>query len=108
MSAHARNHCIVDEVHRISRACILGELIGSEIESSQVRIDDHVLEHRAETDRIPDLRLFFAREINAFGVAATFEIEDAAIAPAMLVIPDQPACRICRQRGLTRARQPEK
>ena len=43
---------------------------------------------------------FSAREPDALGVAAAFEIEDAAVAPAVLVVADQPALRVGGKRGL--------
>lgn len=40
--------------------------------------------------------------MNGFGVTATFNVKDAVIVPAMLVIPNQAAVRIGRQGGFTR------
>ena len=54
-----------------------------------------------------DLGLGFLRQLDALGVAAAFEIEDAVIAPAVLVVADQRAVRIGRQRGLAGAGQAE-
>src|ERR1700682_3634745 len=45
--------------------------------------------------------------MNALGIAAAFEIEDAAIAPTMLVIANQLPRGIRRQRGLASAGQAE-
>ncbi|MNT05893.1 hypothetical protein D3C72_1405380 [compost metagenome] len=68
----------------------------------------HVFENRAETaGRGVDFRFGFGRKLDRLGVAAAFEVEDAVLAPAMLVIADQRARRIGRQRGLAGAGQAE-
>ncbi len=108
MSAHAGNDGVVDKLQAVSGARILGELVGIEIQQSQLGIHLDVFEHGAEADRVPDLRLFFFREIDALGVAAAFEIENAALAPAVLVIANQAALRIGGKRGLTSAGEAEK
>ncbi len=71
------------------------------------RIEHHVLQHRAEAQRVPDLRLILLREANALGVAAAFKVKDAGGAPAMLIIANEAAGGIGRQRRLAGARQPE-
>ena len=71
------------------------------------RIHDDVFEHRAEADRVPDLRLVLPREANALGVAAAFEVEDAVVAPAVLVVADQAALRVGGERRLAGARKAE-
>jgi hypothetical protein len=42
-----------------------------------------------------------------FGVAAALEIEDALVGPAVLVVADERAVRIGRERGLARAGEPK-
>jgi hypothetical protein len=59
-----------------------------------VVVEHHVLEHGAEPDGVPDLRLDFLREFDALGVAAALDVEDALRRPAVLVIADQRAIRI--------------
>src|SRR5205807_2092530 len=51
--------------------------------------------------------LRFLVDADRLRIAAAFEVEDAAVAPAVLVIADQPARRIGRQRRLAGAAQPE-
>jgi hypothetical protein len=50
-----------------------------------------------------DLRLGFGRETNDLGVAAVLEVEDAVLAPAMLVVADQAAGGVGREGGLAGA-----
>ena len=69
---------------------------------------DDVLEHGAESaGRRVDLRLRFGRQADRLGVAAAFEVEHAAVAPPVLVVADQPAVGIARERRLAGAGQPE-
>ena len=108
MSALPGRHGVVDELNRIRRPGVLGELVGVEIEPARHRIDHDVLEHRAEAagHRV-DLRFRLRRQTNRLRVTAAFEVEHAVVAPPVLVVADQPAGGVARQRGLSSAREPE-
>ncbi len=54
-----------------------------------------------------DLRLGLGREPNDLRVAATLEVEDAVLGPAVLVVADQPPLGIRRERRLAGPREPE-
>ena len=71
-------------------------------------IDDDIFDNGTEADRIEYDRLVLAGEIDALRVTPAFEVEHGAFAPAMLVVADQKARRICRERGFARAGQTEK
>jgi hypothetical protein len=74
----------------------------------EVGPEDHVLEHGPETaGGGVDLGLVLGREPDDLGVAAALEVEDALVGPAVLVVADEPAVGIRRQRGLAGARQAE-
>ena len=74
----------------------------------QLRIERHILHHRAETfGRRIDLGLGLARQLDRLGVAAALEIEDSVAAPAMLVVADQRAVRVGGKRGLAGAGEAE-
>ena len=97
---------VVDETDRVRRARILGERRIIQVQRARLGIEDHVLEDRAEpARRRVDLWLGLGGELDHLRVTAAFEIEDAAVAPAMLVISDQAPLRIARQGGLPRTRQ---
>ena len=106
--AYARNHRVVDVLERVGRARVLGDLVGIEIEQARARVHRHVFEDRAEADGVPDLRLVLPREPDALGVASALEVEDAVVAPAVLVVADQAAQGVGRKRGLAGAGEPEK
>ena len=97
-----------DGVERIGRAGILG--LGAVVVVRHARdgIEHHVLQHRAEAvGGVPDHRLGFLAEPDGLGVAAAFEIEDAVRAPAVLVVTDERARRVSRERGLAGAGEAE-
>src|SRR5271166_1209249 len=96
MAAEAGNDRIVDELHRIGGARVLGLAFVVVVGNARERIEHHVLQHRTEAQRVPDLRLVLLREANALGVATAFEVENARRAPAVLIIPDEPAGGIGR------------
>ena len=108
MTGAAGARGVRDEVERIGRAGVLGLGAVVVIGDARVRIEHHVLQHGAEAvGGVPDLRLGFPRELDGLGVAAALEIEDAVRAPAVLVVADQRAVRVGRQRGLAGAGQAE-
>src|SRR6185312_11234239 len=54
------------------------------------------------------LRLLFGGQPGAFGVTTSLKVKYGIIAPAMLVVADQPAFRIGRQRGFSGTRKAKK
>ena len=54
-----------------------------------VFIEHHVFEYRAEAQRLENVRLALGREVDRLRVAAAFDIEDAILAPAVLVVANQ-------------------
>ncbi len=97
-----------DEMQRIGATGVFGQRSVIEIRNA-VFVHHHVFEHGAKAaGRSVDLGFGLGREADRLRVAAAFEVEDAVFAPAMLVVADQRAIRIGRQRGLAGARQAEK
>ena len=71
-------------------------------------VDDDVFDDGAETNGIEDQRFFFARQIDALGVATAFQIEYGTDAPTVFVVANQQPVGICRERRLARAGEAEK
>jgi hypothetical protein len=93
--------CVVDERQRIRAARIFGQRRVIEIQATRLRIDHDIFQKGPEAlCRRIDLRLRFCRQLDHFRVAAAFKVEDASIAPSMLIVADQAAQRIARQCGL--------
>jgi hypothetical protein len=108
LAGTAGSRGVRDEVERIGRTGVFGFRSVVEVRHAGVFIEHHVLQHGAEAVAGgEDLRFGFFRQLDALGVAAALEIEDAVIAPAMLVVTDQRAVGIGRERGLAGAGQAE-
>ena len=108
MTGAAGARRVRDEVERIGRTGVLGLLVAVVVRDARLRIEHDVFQHRAEAvGGVPDFRLGLGRELDGLGVAAAFEIEDALRRPAGLVVADQGAVRIGRERGLAGAGQAE-
>ena len=108
MPAHLLVDGVVDEVERVRGACVLGDRLivqvdftrhGIKGERSPARCRSGACRHKSAAQPW--------REVDDLGVAAVLEVEDAIVAPAVLVVADQSALRIRRQRCLARSRQAE-
>ena len=97
---------LCDELDRIRAARVLRDARVGVIDAVIV-IEHHVLEHRAEAQRLEDVRLALGREVDRLGVAAAFDVEDAVVAPAVLVVADEMPLRIGGERRLARAAEAE-
>ena len=93
--------------HRIGDASVFrfGSVVI--VRHSAVGVEDHVFEYGAESDGIPDLGFAFPAELDAFGIAATLDVEHAGVRPSVFVIADEGAIRIGRERGLARTGKPK-
>ena len=107
MAGALRRQRVRDPLELVRRAIVLGLGVVVEVEDAAF-VDGDVLEHRAEAvHRVPDLGLGLGREPDRLGVAAAFEVEDAVVAPAVLVVSDQEPLGIGRERRLARAGEAE-
>ena len=83
-----RRQRVRDLLELVRGAGVLGLGVVVEVEDAAL-VDDDVLEHRAEACALPDLGLGLGREADRLRVAAALEVEDAVVAPAVLVVADQ-------------------
>ena len=96
-----------DLLELVRGARVLGLRLVVEVEHAAL-VDDDVLEDRPErARRLEDLRLGLRREPDHLRVAAAFDVEDAVVAPAVLVVADQPPLGIGGERRLARSREAE-
>lgn len=86
---------------------VLGEGRVVVVDLARVLVEHDVLENRTEADGAKDIRLLLGRETDALGVAAALDVEHAALAPAVLVVADQRAVGVGRERRLARAGEAE-
>lgn len=66
-----------------------------------------VFKDGSELDGIPNFWFLLFREINCFGVASAFDVEDACVAPAVLIVSDEPSLRVCREGCLSSSTKTE-
>ena len=99
---------VADEIERIGGPGVLGDPVGVQVELPGYRVELDVLQDRPEPlRRLEDVRLVHRAEADRLRVAAALEVEDAVVAPAVLVIADEAPFGIGRERRLARARQSE-
>src|SRR4029077_5319567 len=107
MAGHAGDLCVLNELDRIRSTSVLRDArVG--IVNVAIFIEHDVLEHSAEAQRLKDVRLVFWREVDRLRVAASFDVEDALIAPNVFVVANKMTFRISRERGFPRAAETEK
>ena len=107
MARHAGDLRVADEVDRVGPAGVLRDACVVEVDVVAVLVVDHVFEHRAEPERLEDVGLRLGSEVDRLGVAASLDVKDARVAPAVLVVADQEPLRVGGERGLACAREAE-
>ena len=102
-----RAHNLPDVGDGICNAQICGcGLVG--IIRGAVGCHSDVLQQGVRANGIPGVRLTVSGEIENPGAAAPFQVEEAVIIPAVLVIANQQALGVTRQSGLAGSGQAEK
>ena len=108
MPAHFFRNRVVDVFERIRCAGVLRERRIVEIDMAGDGVEDDVFKNGTELSRAGiDLRLGGRRKADDFCVTSSFDIEDAFIAPTVLIVADKPAGRIGGERRFAGARQTE-
>jgi len=98
---------VVDVLNGVGAASVLSEGSVIVVDLAGDGVEDDVLEDRTEADGVENIGLLLGRETNALGIAAALDVEDAAVAPAVLVVADQSAVGVGRQSGFTSTGQTE-
>lgn len=82
------------------------KVVGHELVPSLL-LQRHILEHGVRVNRAVNIRLCLLAKIDRLGVAPALKVEDAVLVPAVLVVSDERALRVGRQRRLPGATEPE-
>lgn len=106
-AADAGNGRVGNIVDRIADAGIFRILAVEIVRPPRRRVEDDVFNEAARTDGVVNVRFLFGVQVDAFGIAAAFEVEDASRRPAVFVVADELAVRVCRQGRFPRAGQAE-
>ena len=96
VTAYAGYLGVRNKLDRVGTARVLGQRGVGIVDLPGTLIKDNILKNGAEADRLVDLRLTLGSEINALGVAAALDVEDAVLRPAVLIIADQLAAELTR------------
>ena len=107
VTGDARDLRVADELDRIGAARVLREAGVAEIDVPVFGIEDDVLQHRAEVERVEDFRLGFRGQVDRLRVATALDVEDAVVGPDVFVVADELALRIGGERRLARAGKAE-
>ena len=103
----ARDLRVRDELDRVRAARVLRDAHVVVVGHARRRVVHDVLEDAAELDRVEDLGLLLRGEVDALGVAAALDVEDARVGPDVLVVADERAVGVGGERGLAGPRQAE-
>ncbi len=108
MAGDAGRAGVGDGVERISGAGVFRQPAIVEVRGSGGGVEGDVFQNGAKAiGGGEDFGLGFLREADCFGVAAAFEVEDAVLGPAVLVVAEKRAVGIGRKRGFAGARKAE-
>lgn len=86
---------------------VLGEGDIVVVDNTGDGVEDGVLEDGAELDGVENIGLLLGGETNALGVAATLNVEDTGVGPAVLIVTDKLTLGVGRQGGLSSTGQTE-
>ena len=102
--AHALGPCVRNVLHGVGHARVVcdGDVV---VVGLAVLVEHHVFADGAKADGVEDLGLVEGIQAFALGVAAALDVEDAHVGPAVLVVADQQARGVGRERGFTGAGQ---
>lgn len=90
-----------DELDGVRASGVLGEGSILVVDLSGKRVEDNVLKDGAELDGVENIGLLLLGETEALGVAATLDVEDTSVGPAVLVITDQESVGVSGEGSLT-------
>lgn len=96
----ARNLGVLDVLDGVGASGVLGEGDIVVIDVAGIWVEDDVLKDGTVLDGAVNIGLLLGGEANALGVAATLDVEDTTVGPAVLVITNQLAVGVSRESGL--------
>jgi hypothetical protein len=101
----ARNLGVLNVLDGVCAASVLGQGVVVVVDQTGHGVENNVFEDGTETDGVENIRLLLGRETNALGVAASLDVEDTSVTPAVLIVTNEGALGIGRERGFACTRQ---
>lgn len=102
---NTRNSGVGNVLDGIGTAGILCDRAVIVIDFASDGVNNDILKDASKLDGIKNLGLLVSRQVDAFGIAATFDVEDSVVSPAMLIVANEIPMDVSRQGSLTSARQ---
>lgn len=99
-AGHAGDLGVLDVLDGVGDTGVLGEGGVIVVDNASGGVENDVLEDGTKLDGVENIGLLLGGETNALGVAAALNVEDATVAPAVLVVTDQGALGVGRESGL--------
>lgn len=91
---------VVDILNWVGATGVLGESDIIVIDETGLWVEDNVLKDGAELDGVVNIWLLLSGETNALGVAASLNVEDTGVGPAVLVITNELSVLVGGEGGL--------
>lgn len=98
---------VLDILNGVSAAGVLSEGGVVIVNDARLGIENNVLKDGSEADGVEDIGFLLGGEADTLGVASTFDVEDATVTPAVLVITDQGTLWVSGEGGFAGAGQTE-
>jgi hypothetical protein len=98
---------VLDVLNGVGATGVLGEGGIVVVDVAGDGVEDSVLKDGTEADGVENIGLLLGGETNALGVAATLNVEDTLVGPAVLIVTDQLALGVGGQGGLAGTGQTE-
>lgn len=103
----ARNLGVGNILDGVSASSVLSQRTVVVVDLTSLGVEDDVLENGAIADSVEDIGLLLGGQTNGLCVAATLDVEDTTVTPAVLVVTDESTVGVRREGGLAGAGQTE-
>lgn len=97
---NARDLGVLDVLNGVGTSGVLGESDIVVVDVAGIWVEDDVFKDGTVLDGAVNIGLLLGGKTDALGVAATLDVEDTTVRPAVLVITDQLAVGVSRESGL--------
>lgn len=103
----AGNLGVLDVLDGVGTTGVLSEGGVVVVDNTADGVENDVLENGTEADGIENIGLLFSGQSNALGIAATLNVEDTTVGPAVLIVTDQSTLGVSGESSLSSSGQTE-